>query len=579
MKKIILGICLFFSLMISVNASTSIDDIRFDIKVDELGKATITETWDCAVYEGTEGWHPYYNLGESNIRVVSASMDGKEYTVVDDWDEDSTLYDKAYKAGLYSPDSGEIDVVFGVSSYGEHVYTVTYEITNFVVGLNDADMIYWTLFPSNFSAAPGNVSITISSDKGFPDTVDVWGFGKKGAPCYVKDGKIEMTSDNQSVSSNEYMTILVKLDKGMFEPTSTIDANFEKYLKMAKKGSDPYNYKGESVGSVIGGILEGLIGFLVMIIPFFAIAGFGIALTPKADEYDFSASGGKNLKDVMPFRDIPCEKDIFMAYFIAHHYDIGKISSMKSNLLGALILKWIKDGNVTVEKVTKDRLILADKIEDNIIFVKPPENVSVWETRMYENMKDASKDGKLEANEFKKWASNKYHTLLAWFDSVLEHEKKALIEKGYIVETEEEYGKFHKKYKKFTIQKPIREEAEHLAGLEKFLKEFSQIDKREPIEVKLWHEYLMFAQLLGMAKEVMKQFEKLYPEITELIQNMGYDYGTFVFVDSISTTSVNAATSAQAAASSYSGGGGGFSSGGGGGGSFGGGGGGGGGFR
>ena len=577
MKKIILGICLFFSLMISVNA-TSIDDINFNIYVDDLGKATITETWDCDVTQGTEGWHPFYNLGESNIKVVSASMDGTPYTVVDYWNENGSMSDKAYKAGLYSPNSDEIDVVFGVSSYGRHVYTVVYEISNFVVSLNDADMIYWTLFPSNFSAAPGNVSITISSSKGFEDSVDVWGFGKKGAPCYVKDGKIQMTSDGETVDSDEYMTILVKLNKGIFEPTSKIDANFDKYLKMAKKGSDPYNYKSND-GGILADIIETIISIIVMIVPFIAMAGFGIALTPKQDEYDFETSGGKNLKDAMPFRDIPCNKDIFLAYYIAHHYDIGKVSSLKSNLLGALVLKWVKDGNVTIEKVTKDRLILADKIEDNIIFVKPPENAGVWENRMYENMKDASKDGKLEANEFKKWSQNKYHTVLAWFDAVLDSEQKKLVERGYIVETDEVYGKFKKKYKKFTIQPALREEALHLAGLEKFLKEFSQIDKREPIEVKLWNEYLMFAQLLGMAKEVMKQFEKLYPEITEQITNLGYDYGTFVFIDHISATSVQAATSAKAAAESYSGGGGGFSSGGGGGGSFGGGGGGGGGFR
>ena len=577
MKKFILGICLFFTLCISVNA-TSISNIDYDIYIDDLGTATVTETWDCNVTQGTEGWHPYYNLGETKITVKAASMDGKPYEVVNYWNENGSISDKAYKAGLYSPEDNELDVVFGVSEYGSHTYKVVYEITNYVVSLNDADMIYWTMFPSNFSAAPGNVSITISSKNGFADSVDVWGFGKKGAPCYVADGKIQMTSDGEEVDSNEYMTILVKLDKGIFEPTYQIDANFDKYLKMAQEGSDPYNYKKPKV-SVFETIMSGIVFFFTVIFPFLAIFGFGIVLSSHSDEYDFEASGGKNLKNVLPFRDIPCNKNIFMAYFVAYHYNIGKTSGLKSNLLGALLLKWIKDGNVTVEKVAKDRLILSDKIEDNIIFVKAPESEYVWELSMYNKMVSASKDGKLEANEFKKWAKVNYSSLFAWFDSVLDSEKKLLIEKGYIPETTEVTKTLKKKYKKYTIQKSLREEAEHLAGLEKFLKEFSQIDKREPIEVKLWNEYLMFAQLLGMAKEVMKQFEKLYPEITEYMQNMGYDYTTFYFIDNISTTSVNAASAAKAAAESYSGGGGGFSSGGGGGGSFGGGGGGGGGFR
>ena len=574
MKKLIFGICLFLSFIISVKA-TSIDDINFNIKVDDLGTATIVETWEVDVNQGTEGYHPFYNLGESVITVKAASMDGEAYEVVSYWDEESSLSDKAYKAGLYSPNSDETDVVFGISSYGRHTYTITYEIKNFVVSLNDSDMIYWTIFPRKFSAAPDNVSITISANKEFADTVDVWGFGKKGAPCYVKDGLIQMTSDGETVNSDEYMTILVKLDKGIFEPSSRIDANFDKYLKMAQKGADPYNVKKPSA---IGNVIKGILGFLFTFFPFILVMLLTVFFSKKPDKYDFEASGGKNLKDVLPFRDIPCEKDLFMAYFVAYHYNIGKSSNLKSNLLGALILKWILNGNVTVEKVTKDRVLLADKIEDNIIFVKEPVGANSFEAKMYSNMRTASKDDKLEANEFKKWAKSHYTSLFNWFDDVLDDVQSKMIDKKYITYTEKEAGVFKKKYKEYTIQKSLHEEAEHLAGLKKFLEEFSQIDKREPIEVKLWNEYLMFAQLLGMAKEVMKQFKKLYPEITEQIESMGYDYTTFVFIDSISSSTVSAASAAKSAAESYSGGGGGFSSGGGGGGSFGGGGGGGG-FR
>ena len=117
-----------------------------------------------------------------------------------------------------------------------------------------------------------------------------------------------------------------------------------------------------------------------------------------------------------------------------------------------------------------------------------------------------------------------------------------------------------------------------MKGLKQYLKEFSRIQEKEPIEVKLWNEYLMYAQIFGMSKEVMEQFKKLYPEVLSDMENYNYNYNTFLFVNSLSTTGVNAASAARSAAESYSSGGGGFSSGGGGGGSFGGGGGGGG-FR
>ena len=36
-----------------------------DIYIDPSGNASITEVWKCSVDQGTEVYHPYYNLGKS----------------------------------------------------------------------------------------------------------------------------------------------------------------------------------------------------------------------------------------------------------------------------------------------------------------------------------------------------------------------------------------------------------------------------------------------------------------------------------------------------------------------------------
>ena len=112
----------------------------------------------------------------------------------------------------------------------------------------------------------------------------------------------------------------------------------------------------------------------------------------------------------------------------------------------------------------------------------------------------------------------------------------------------------------------------------KFLKDFTLIDEREALEVNLWNEYLIYAQIFGMADKVADQFKRLYPEVITDMDSIGYDYTDIIFIRSITSSGIRSASSARSRAQSYSSGGGGFSSGGGGGGSFGGGGGGGG-FR
>lgn len=188
---------------------------------------------------------------------------------------------------------------------------------------------------------------------------------------------------------------------------------------------------------------------------------------------------------------------------------------------------------------------------------------------------EASKDGVLESKELEKWANNKYSKLLHWFDEVLEDQKDKLVDEGLIKYEEKTHFKILKT-KEYNVTPELRQEAIELAGLKKYLKEYTLIKDREAIEITVFEEYLMFAQLMGIAKEVAKEFKDLYPEI---IKQSNFDsYDNIILINSWASRGVSYATTAKSRAENYSSGGGGFSSGGGGGASFGGGGGGGG-FR
>ena len=571
MKKILIFVASFFASINIANAS-SISSISMDIKLDEKGNATITETWIANVSQGTEGWHPYYNLKDSEIIVKSASMDGKEYTIEDEWDEHSSLDEKAYKAGLYNVDGNEHDIVFGISKYGPHIYEVVYEITNFVKKTSDADMIYWNLFPNGFSMAPGKVDIKISGPNEYPDDIDVWGYGKYGALCYVHDGAIYMSSDGESVGSAEYFTLLAKFPSGTFDTESVLDEDFEHYHNMAQEGAEIYKSNSSNKTSVLGTIISIIAAFFWPVM--FMIIIVAAALKGGEDKYDYGEEG-KELKDVNNFRDIPCNKNIFRAFFISNIYGLTK---KENDFMGVLLLKWIKDGNVKVETI-ESKGLLKNKEADVITFIKEPETDNEYERNLYRYMLEASGDNKLEKDEFKKWCKKHYNKVLNWSKDVLKHEKNLLISEGLLTETKIKKGHIIKYTTNvYKIEDKLKEEAKQLKGLKQFLIEFSEIKKKEPIEVKLWNEYLMYAQIFGIADRVMKKFKDLYPEVIKDMEDYNFSYSSFVFIDSVSSSGVAAASAARSAAQSYSGGGGGFSSGGGGGGSFGGGGGGGG-FR
>lgn len=556
----------FFS---SVEAN-SIDSISMDIYVDNNGNASVTEVWDCNVTQGTEVYHPYYNLGNSVISNLSVSENQNDYAYQSHWNTSGSLSSKAYKCGINKVSNG-IELCWGISNYGTHTYTVKYNISNFVSELTDSQMIYWTLIPYDFSNPIGNAYIKIHSDFDIPDSVGVWGYGNYGGTAYVYDGYIEMQSDGR-LSSNEYMTILVQFPLNTFNCSNKLDYDFNHYYDMAEEGTTHYQNGGSSNPFIT------FILILVNLIPFiifgsiFAVAAISIGTTAKSNSLDFGSAGRKIPKDVDYYRDIPCNSDLHRAYFIAYHYGILK---NKTDILGAIILKWIKDSLVRIEQKEGGKIFK----KENTVIILTETNTSLisdaQERNLFDMLYKASKDGILENNEFKDWCNDNYSKILKWFDKILDTEQKKLANEGLLSLQEKKAFKFFK-YNQYLVNPDLKNEALQIAGLKKYLLDYTLIREREAIEVNLFEYYLIFAQMLGIAKKVAKQFKELYPDMIE--QTCFASYDNFYYINLCTSSGIASANTAKTRAESYSSGGGGFSSGGGGGGSFGGGGGGGG-FR
>ena len=554
---------LIFSISQKVEAN-SINRISMDIYVDNNGNATVEETWVCRTDNGTEVYHPYYNLGKSEIENLTVSENGRSYQTLSSWKTSGSLSDKAYKCGINKISNG-VELCWGISSYGSHVYEVSYTISNFVAELKDSQMIYWTLIPHDFSNSIGNVYIKIHTDFEIPDSVDVWGYGNYGGTAYVYDGYIEMQSDGR-LATNEYMTILVKFPRNTFNTSNDLNRDFDYYYEMAEEGSTKYNEKPVGLGDIIIGIISFILNLLPYIFWIFII-GLGVSKS-SAHRLKFGTAGKKMPSDLLYYRDIPCNKDIFRAYYIGYNYGL---LNKKTDLLGAIILKWLKESIIRIEKKEGTGLFEKDNIIIYLNETKPEETIkTTMEKRLFDMLYFASHDGILESKEFEKWCNKSYTRILRWFDNILKEQKEKLVEEGLITLEEKTTLKIFKS-KVYTATPALKQEAMELAGLKKYLKEYTLIKDREAIEVAIFEDYLIYAQMMGIAKQVAKDFKEIYPDVIE--QSSFSSYDNIIIINAYATHGISTARSAEARARSYSSGGGGFSSGGGGGGSFGGGGG------
>ena len=541
-----------FTLGKTVSAN-SINRISMDIFVDSNGNANVTETWNCYSNQSTEIYHPYYNLGNSEITNLSVSMDSTQFETLSSWDTSASFDEKAYKAGINRVSNG-VELCWGISEYGTNIYTVNYTITNFVSNLTDSQMIYWTLIPYDFSDSIGQVFINISSDLYFPSSIDVWGYGNEGGTAYVDNGTITMTSEG-TLNRNEYMTILVKLPSGTFNTKNNLNQNFEYYYSLAEEGVN----RNETVENTVITILPFIIFIIIMV---FAIVTSKLG-SSQEQRLNFENNGNKlpKTKDIPYFRDIPCNKDLFQAFFIGYQF---KIVKKRTDLLGSVILKWVRDKKVTLKKDEGKSSKMSIILNEELISSLEDED----EQKLYKMFFEASKDGILEDSEFTKWCNTNYSKILGWFDTIIDKEKDKLVKDGLLLEK----PKTLFKSAKYTVTPELRQQALNIAGLKKYLNDYTLISEREAPYVVLFEDYLILAQMFGIADKVAENFKKLYPDL--ITETNFYSYDNINFVHIYAVHAMTSAHSAHyAAASRYSGGGGGFYVGGGGGGSFGGGGG------
>ena len=544
---------------LSVNASNKIHSIDIDIYLNEDGSANITETWDVDGDDGTEWYKVMNNLGESKLSDFYVSMDGNDlkYKL---WDIDESLSQKRGYYGINYTGDG-LELCFGKYDYNRHTFVLNYNLSNFVFSTSDSQVIYFKLIDKLSDVDFDKFSVTVSSYYSFPDTLDVWGYGYEGY-AYVKDGKIEM-SDEDGNMDNDYVVLLAKFPLDTFTNTTYVVENFDNFEDVLTKAE-----KGTFLPDFLNGVFEIFIVIFAIIfefLPFIIIVL--IILLVNNNGYGYAGNKKIDKKNVPMFRDIPCNKDIYYANALIK---LNNFVTKEGNILGAIILKWIKYDKIGF---TNQEVGIFNKDTSVIDLTKNPIFDNELETKLFDMMYKASKDGYLEAKEFEKWARNNYSEFLSLFKKIENETIEGLKTSGHI------YKRSDKKEckKKNIMDDKIYNDSVQLYGLKLYLDEFSRIDTKEVMEVKLWDEYLMFAYLFGIADRVSKQLKDMYPEIWEHPDANGsvmLDYDMIRFVNHISTKSVYAASSARSAAQSYSAGGGGFSSSGGGGGSFGGGGGG-----
>ncbi|MGN1310731.1 MAG: DUF2207 domain-containing protein [Clostridia bacterium] len=509
-------IMMFFILINQVSAN-SIKSIDMDVYIDNNGNATVTEVWNANLTEGTEGYRPYTRMGNSEISNFSVTdQTGTTYQSLSTWNTSASFKSKAYKNGINTISNG-VELCWGISNYGDNTYTLKYNISNFITQYTDTQGIYFNFL--DLDQRVSNAKITIHSNHKFSlDNARIWAFGNDGTINFV-DGKIVLNSKGK-LSSSQYMVALVRFESNIFNTTNASSKSFDDVYDSAMSSVSNDSFDGLSLYCGICGII--VFGYLIFTILLFACYKKKYNSNRDSVEYRPLDLGPKIKKqEVTYFRDIPCNGDLYYAYWIMLKYKILKEDECKNGLVGAILLKWIKEGYIELSKTRGGLFNLQDNKYAITFKSINTEFFAKNETEKYlmRIFRQASGNNNiLEAKEFEKWCRSNHHTMNRWFDMLISDTEIQLQQKGLILEDITTSKKLWKTKTIITkyVDGSVRDEALNLLGLKKFLLDYSLIPDRENIQVHILEDYLVFAQLLGIADKVEEQFSKLYPDFKEI---------------------------------------------------------------
>lgn len=457
------------------------------VDLDKDGTATIAEEWDVSTGNKITEWYLVRdNLGDITIDNFRVLADDKPMADDGEWNTERSLEEKAGKYGIVHKRDG-VELCWGIAPRGDHVYNVVYQMHGAVKSLRDYDLLHLQLVSPGMSSAPEKVTVAIGSDHLQMDTthVRIWGFGYEGT-CIFEDGMVVMQSDGP-LDSEDSVIALLRLDKGILEPTSVRDQDFQQVLDKAMEGADFGNDEEEKNEKKSSG--RGLKIFIALIIGFIAWRRY--KRYKKGNKLIGTPLAKVKKDEVEWYRDIPMDGHLAAAHKALEL--TGDEDSTLRHYTSALILRMVYNGYLKVS-----RLVESESTE--IRFTdEDPELLDTASKHLYNMLKAAAgENAVLEKKEFSDWADKHRDLVWDWNDFVEKSGQKYLKDKGYI----QDYT---------IITESGAQEIKHLWGLRKFLGEFTLTDQREAFEASLWKEYLVYGSLLGVARKVASQLKEIAP--------------------------------------------------------------------
>ena len=493
MRKV-LPLCLFALLSLSIAADPTLDNLDISVELLDNGDAHITEVRHMYIdHVGTECYIVMGNMNGREVYDLEVSDEtGLRYENIGDWDVNASRSRKAGKCGIVTKSNG-YELCWGLGEEGNRIYTVSYYVSKLVRSYDDADGFNFMFVAQDIKPAPEHARIVFTLEGGrqiAQDDVKMWAFRYNGTVDW-RDGTV-VAETVGGLSSGEAMIVMLRFEKGVLSPEETESESFEAVKERAFEGSDyPSSSSSFTEGMDFETILWLLVIAAIIFLSPFVIAGYLIWKWINRREAK---------QNLLWYRGLPYNGNLKKTYEVLNAY--SWVSYSNKNLISALVVKLISIGALAIEEHWIEPTGLRKLTGKGPQLKKL---IAIKELRVDENTPDrfllkrlwsmfaeaAGSDDLLQPNELRTWMRRNEGSVEALLTNLKPTRGLRACSKDL---------------------KNVRE----VFGMELFLKDFTLANERHATEVRLWKDYLVFAELFGIAKQVRKDMMQANAEYLQM---------------------------------------------------------------
>jgi len=549
------------------------DNLNYDVVLNEDGSMTVTEIWDININRTNTIFKNFKlsnKFGEIKDVTVKDLTTGKNLTQI--YEEMYHVTTDCFYAMNLSKYKYEIAWGTGMEKKsGNKKYQIQYTVTDVITDYKDCQEMYWKFLDTVNEVPVKNVSmkITLPSAVKNIENLKVWGHGPlNGNIQKTSNNTVEVSIDN--LSAGKMLEVRLITSEEMFEVRNSNKIKNYNYLKTVQKEEEKWADEANALSNTFSIIMKIVYAIYAVILIRLIIKLF------KYKKIDKKENDGIIYTDLKYFRDIPREKNATPGeanYLYKYKKGEYKSGESQSNIVAATILNLCLKGYLQLRTEGKSVYIKVVKESDGL---KKDEASILDLLKKVQRKKD-----EFNIQELNSYAKSNYTEYSKAINDLINSSRNSLYDLGLVDKAEEKmYDKtknasailcFIKGVIEFLLiaflvanmgifkyvcvnffgiayqsnfvnmcinvlpyiilkimnlkllikiqnkiavltQKGV-EEQEQWKGLANYIKEFSMINEKEVPAIVVWEKYLVYATAFGIADTAIKQMQASYPEV------------------------------------------------------------------